>query len=128
MTRKEFEKYVQDLDLSSKMEKKYWIVYEKINQEGSPLTYNQRANLLLGELRNLKKLLSILLLLFIPSLSFCQAERVSDGPYIFIEKDKLIKTSILNGEVIKSSLSQNSFDTIYYPEKSTFKKIKKLLH
>ncbi|MBT3281528.1 MAG: hypothetical protein HOC22_05140 [Cryomorphaceae bacterium] len=37
------------------MEKKYWIVYEKINQEGSPLTYNQRANLLLGELRNLKK-------------------------------------------------------------------------
>lgn len=55
MTRKEFEKYVQDLDLSSKMEKKYWIVYEKINQEGSPLTYNQRANLLLGELRNLKK-------------------------------------------------------------------------
>ena len=126
MTRKEFEKYVQDLDLSSKMEKKYWIVYEKINQEGSPLTYNQRANLLLGELRNLKKLLSILLLLFIPSLSFCQAERVSDGPYIFIEKDKLIKTSILNGEVIKSSLSQNSFDTIYYPEKSTFKKIKKI--
>ena len=112
MTRKEFEKYVQDLDLSSKMEKKYWIVYEKINQEGSPLTYNQRAILLLGELRNLKKLLSILLLLFIPSLSFCQAERVSDGPYIFIEKDKLIKTSILNGEVIKSSLSQNSFDTI----------------
>ena len=55
MTRKEFEQYIQDLNLSPKLEKKYWIVYEKINQEGSPLTYNQRANLLLGELRNLKK-------------------------------------------------------------------------
>jgi len=55
MTRKEFEQYIQDLNLSPKLEKKYWIVHEKINQEGSPLTYNQRANLLLGELRNLKK-------------------------------------------------------------------------
>ena len=36
-------------------------LYDKINEDGSPLTYNQRANLLLGELRNLKKLLSVLL-------------------------------------------------------------------
>ena len=61
MTRKEFEKYIEDLNLNPKMEKKYWIVYDKINEDGSPLTYNQRANLLLGELRNLKKLLSVLL-------------------------------------------------------------------
>ena len=61
MTRKEFEKYIQDLNLNTKMEKKYWIVYDKINEDGSPLTYNQRANLLLGELRNLKKLWSVLL-------------------------------------------------------------------
>tara|TARA_B100001093_G_scaffold509399_1_gene573320 strand:- start:254 stop:460 length:207 start_codon:yes stop_codon:yes gene_type:complete len=61
MTRKEFEKYIQDLNLNPKMEKKYWIVYDKINEDGSPLTYNQRANLLLGELRNLKKLWSVLL-------------------------------------------------------------------
>ena len=61
MTRKEFEKYIEDLNLNPKMEKKYWIVYDKINEDGSPLTYNQRANLLLGELRNLKKLWSVLL-------------------------------------------------------------------
>ena len=61
MTRKEFEKYIEDLNLNPKMEKKYWIVYDKINEDGSPLTYNQRANLLLGELRNLKKLLSVAL-------------------------------------------------------------------
>ena len=59
MTRKEFEKYIEDLKLNPKMEKKYWIVYDRINEDGSPLTYNQRANLLLGELRNLKKLLSV---------------------------------------------------------------------
>lgn len=61
MTRKEFKKYIEDLNLNPKMEKKYWIVYDKINEDGSPLTYNQRANLLLGELRNLKKLLSVTL-------------------------------------------------------------------
>ena len=61
MTRKEFEKYIQDLNFNTKMEKKYWTVYDKINEDGSPLTYNQRANLLLGELRNLKKLGSVLL-------------------------------------------------------------------
>lgn len=61
MTRKEFKKYIEDLNLNPKMEKKYWIVYDKINEDGSPLTYNQRANLLLGELRNLKKLLSVAL-------------------------------------------------------------------
>ena len=61
MTRKEFEKYIQDLNLNTKMEKKYWTVYDKINEDGSLLTYNQRANLLLGELRNLKKLWSVLL-------------------------------------------------------------------
>ena len=65
MTRKEFEQYLNDLDLNPKLEKKYWIVYEKINQEGSPLNFNQRANLLLGELRKMKKLLTILLLMFI---------------------------------------------------------------
>ena len=65
MTRKEFEHYLNDLDLNPKLEKKYWIVYEKINQEGSPLNFNQRANLLLGELRKMKKLLTILLLMFI---------------------------------------------------------------
>ena len=61
MTRKEFEQYLRDLNLNPKLEKKYWIIYKKINEEGSPLTYNQRANLLLGELRNLKKLWSVLL-------------------------------------------------------------------
>ena len=64
MTRKEFEKHIQDLNLNPEMEKKYWTIYDKINEDGSPLTYNQRANLLLGELRNLKKLLSVLLYFF----------------------------------------------------------------
>ena len=65
MTRKEFEQYLRDLNLNPKLEKKYWIIYKKINEEGSPLTYNQRANLLLGELRKMKKFLTAFLLLIV---------------------------------------------------------------
>ena len=65
MTREEFAQYIKDLNLNPKLEKKYWIIYEKINQEGSPLTYNKRANLLLGELRKMKKFLTAFLLLFV---------------------------------------------------------------
>ena len=74
----------------------------------------------------MKKYLSVLVLLSITSLSYGQDERISDGPYIFIEKDKLINKSIVNGKVITTLLSLDSYDTIYYPEKSTFKKIKKI--
>lgn len=68
MTRKEFELYLKDLNLNTKLEKKYWIIYEKINENGSPLSYNQRANLLLEELRNMKKLLNVFILFFISNI------------------------------------------------------------
>ena len=74
----------------------------------------------------MKKFLIILILLSISSLSFSQGEVISDGPYIFIEKDKLINKSILNNEVITTTLNLDSYDILYYPEKSTFKKIKKI--
>ena len=74
----------------------------------------------------MKNYLIVLILLLISSLSFGQGEVISDGPYIFIEKDKLINKSILNNEVITTTLNLDSYDTIYYPEKSTFKKIKKI--
>jgi len=68
MTRKEFELYVKDLNLNTKLEKKYWIIYEKINENGSPLSYNQRTNLLLEELRNMKKLLNVFIIFFISNI------------------------------------------------------------
>ncbi|MBC8396334.1 MAG: metallophosphoesterase, partial [Flavobacteriales bacterium] len=74
----------------------------------------------------MKKFLIVLILLSISSLSFGQGEVISDGPYIFIEKDKLINKSILNNEVITTTLNLDSYHTLYYPEKSTFKKIKKI--
>jgi len=74
----------------------------------------------------LKKFLIVLILLSISSLSFGQGEVISDGAYIFIEKDKLINKSILNNEVITTTLNLDYYDTLYYPEKSTFKKIKKI--
>ena len=72
----------------------------------------------------MKKL--ILLLLFIPVLSFGQDQTNSDGPYIFIEKNKLIEKKIINGKVFSRVLRTSSYDTTYFPEKSTFNNIRKI--
>ena len=69
----------------------------------------------------------ILLLLFVPLFSIGQNAIISDGPYVFIEKNKLIKKSIINSEVISSNLDINSYDTLYLPEKSTYNKVKKII-
>ena len=72
----------------------------------------------------MKKL--ILLLLFIPLLSFGQDQTNSDGPYIFIEKNKLIEKKIINGKVFSRILRTSSYDTTYSPEKSTYNNIRKI--
>ena len=69
----------------------------------------------------------ILLLLFVPLFSIGQDAIISDGPYIFIEKNKLIKKSIINSEVISSDLDKSSYDTLYLPEKSTYNNVKKII-
>jgi predicted MPP superfamily phosphohydrolase len=51
---------------------------------------------------------------------------LNDGPYIFIEKGKLIEESIVNGELVTKKLPNKAFDTIYEPEKSVFKKVRKV--
>ena len=72
----------------------------------------------------MKKL--ILLLLFISLLSFGQSQTISDGPYIFIEKNKLIEKKIINGKVFSRILRTSSYDTTFSPEKSTFNNIRKI--
>ena len=72
----------------------------------------------------MKKL--VLLLLFIPLSSFGQEQTISDGPYIFIEKNKLIEKKIINGKVFSRILKTSAFDTIYVPEKSTYNNIRKI--
>ncbi len=52
--------------------------------------------------------------------------KFSDGPYIFIENNKLIENKITNGKVITRVLTTNAYDTIFSPEKSTFNKVKKI--
>jgi len=70
-----------------------------------------------------KKYLLIVLLV-----GFCigKEQTISDGPYIFIEKNELIEKIIINSRVISKSLKTSSYDTIYQAEKSTFNKIKKI--
>jgi len=67
--------------------------------------------------------LSILLYL---GLAWGQEQTVHDGPYIFIEKNELIEKKIINNKVISKTLEASSYDTIYYSEKSTFHKIRKI--
>ena len=54
MTRKEFETYLHDQKISPELQKEYWRVYDKINEPGTPLSFSQRANFLLAELRKMK--------------------------------------------------------------------------
>ena len=54
MIRREFQEYLDKLELKSEEVKEYWIIYDRIYEPNSPLTYNQKANLLLSELRKMK--------------------------------------------------------------------------
>ena len=72
----------------------------------------------------MKKLFFILILL--PFISLGQNIKFSDGPYIFIKKNKLIEKSIINGQVVSKELDVNKYDTIYYPSKSSFSNVKKI--
>ena len=54
MTRKEFEAYLQNQKISDELQKEYWRLYDKINEPGTPLSFSQRANFLLAELRKMK--------------------------------------------------------------------------
>jgi hypothetical protein len=54
MTRKEFEAYLHDQKISIEFQEEYWRLYDKINEPGTPLSFSQRANFLLKELRKMK--------------------------------------------------------------------------
>tara|TARA_Y100000589_G_scaffold165030_1_gene156903 strand:+ start:320 stop:754 length:435 start_codon:yes stop_codon:yes gene_type:complete len=71
----------------------------------------------------MRKYLTTLLLI---GLGFGQEKSISDGPYIFIEKGELIEKRILNNEVTTQTLDKGSYDTLYYPDLSTFNGIRKI--
>jgi hypothetical protein len=54
MTRKEFEAYLNDQKISIELREEYWRLYDKINEPGTPLSFSQRVNFLLAELRKMK--------------------------------------------------------------------------
>ena len=80
----------------------------------------------------------LLLLLFIPLLSFGQVlgdmkngiddkfSSLSDGPYVFIKKNRLIEKMIVNGKVVSKTLSKKKYDRKYYSDKATFKGVEKI--
>ena len=54
MTRSDFNKYLNELNLNSEQEADYWRLYDKINEPGTPLSFSDRAKFLLAELRKIK--------------------------------------------------------------------------
>lgn len=51
---------------------------------------------------------------------------LNDGPYVFIEKNKLVEKKIVNGKVFSKNLINNSYDTLFVPDKGVFKNVKKI--
>ena len=51
---------------------------------------------------------------------------LTDGPYIFIQEDKLVEKNIVNGEVISKELAKDAFKTEFKREKSKYRKVKKI--
>ena len=82
----------------------------------------------------------LLLLLFIPLLSFGQVlgdmkngiddkfSSLSDGPYVFIKRNRLIEKIIVNGKVVSKTLSKKNTIENIIQTKLPSKALKKLLH
>lgn len=64
--------------------------------------------------------------MLVPFILLGQNLTFSDGPYIFIKKDRLVEKSLINGKVITKDLEINRYDTIYYPAKSSFSNVNKI--
>ena len=56
-----------------------------------------------------------------------ELSKLSDGPFIFIENNKLIQKTIKDGKVLVEELENNQYDTLFIPEKSYFKNVNKIV-
>ena len=81
-----------------------------------------------------KKITFIFLTLFTVTTAFSQVNQkkgfdistLNDGPFIFIEQDKLVQKEIINGEVFTKNLPLDAFKTNYNTEISTYKNVEKI--
>lgn len=73
-----------------------------------------------------------LLFIFSITIVFSQEKKqydistLNDGPFIFIEQDKLIQKEIIHGEVFTKNLPLNDYKTTFTPEASTYKNVSKV--
>ncbi|MDG1527921.1 MAG: metallophosphoesterase [Polaribacter sp.] len=51
---------------------------------------------------------------------------LNDGPFIFIEQNKLVQKEIINGELTIKNLPLNAFKTTFNAEESTYKNVEKI--
>jgi len=53
--------------------------------------------------------------------------KINDGPYIFIQDDKLVEKNIVNGEIVVTDLPLEAYQTSFIPEKATFSTTSKIV-
>ena len=53
--------------------------------------------------------------------------KINDGPYIFIQDDKLVEKNIINGEIEVTDLPLEAYQTSFIPEKATFSTTSKIV-
>jgi len=77
------------------------------------------------------KRLTLLAALYLCSLvTIAQEGRMTslnDGPYIFIEEDHLLELNVINGAVVRKSLSLDTYPITYRLEHNTYDNIKKVV-
>ena len=81
-----------------------------------------------------KKITILFLTLFTATTVFSQViqkkaydiSTLNDGPFVFIEQDKLVHKEIINGELTIKNLSLNAFKTTFNAEESTYKNVEKI--
>ena len=71
-----------------------------------------------------KNIVLKLLVALIGFTGFSQA--LNDGPYVFIENNKLVQKSIVDGKVITKKLKRTAFPKTFVPEASSFSGVEKM--
>ncbi|WP_369049304.1 metallophosphoesterase [Tenacibaculum sp. UWU-22] len=71
-------------------------------------------------------LYSIIFLISCTSVSCQKTNNLNDGPYIFIENNKLVEKDIVNGKVVTKDLKQDAYKTSFSPDKAEFEGVDKI--
>lgn len=59
--------------------------------------------------------------------AFSQQSEINDGPYIFIQDQKLIEKSVVDGAVVTKELDSDAYETSFSPQKSIYSNVENIV-